>query len=193
MNKVLTVITDHIPEIQAMDLSANKLTPASLEFFSSFKSKLGNLTLLYLADNKVTDTKPLQRLKGLPLVELKLTGNPIIQTLGSSYTEAIRKIFPKLKILDGKELPPVIGFEDDDNDETQTATDLPPSVAMYVKNEGAKDIVLKFIQEYIKVYDSDKRQSLLDAYHENAMFSMSAFGKKELLSAYIPESRNLLR
>ena len=191
MNKVLTVITDHIPEVTAMDLSNNKLTQASLEFFSGFKSKLSNLTLLYLADNKITDAKPLQRLKGLPLVELKLTGNPIINNLGGSYTEAIRKIFkPTLKILDGKELPPIIDFDDD---EEKTSTDLPESISKYVKTAGAEGIVLKFIQEYFSVYDSDKRQSLLDAYHDSAVFSMSAFGRHELLSSYIPESRNLLR
>merc|ERR1719225_1877259 len=92
MNKVLTVITDHIPEIRAIDLSCNKLTTDSMEFFSSFKSKLNNLTLLYLADNKITSTEPLQRLKGLPLEELKLTGNPIIQHLGSSYTEPLQRL-----------------------------------------------------------------------------------------------------
>ena len=190
MNKVLTVITDHIPEIRAIDLSCNKLTTGSMEFFSSFKSKLNKLTLLYLADNKITSTEPLQRLKGLPLEELKLTGNPIIQHLGSSYTEVIRKIFPKLKILDGKELAAIISFEDD---EDKSSTDLPQSISKYVKNADAEGIVLTFLQEYFKVYDSDKRQSLLDAYHENAMFSMSAYGKHELLSSYIPESRNLLR
>ena len=52
MNKVLTVITDHIPEIRALDMSSNKLTQGSLEFFSSFKTKLGSLNLLYLADNR---------------------------------------------------------------------------------------------------------------------------------------------
>jgi len=190
MNKVLTVITDHIPEIKAIDLSCNKLTTGSMEFFSGFKSKLSNLTLLYLCDNKITTADPLQRLKGLPLEELKLTGNPIIQNLGSSYTEVIRKIFPKLKILDGKELAAIISFDDD---EDKSSTDLPQSISKYVKNADAEGIVLTFLQEYFKVYDSDKRQSLLDAYHENAMFSMSAFGKHELLSSYIPESRNLLR
>ena len=190
MNKVLTVVTDHIPEIQAMDMSNNKLTMGSLDFFSNFKSKLGSLKLLYLSDNKITDTKPLQRLKGLPLEELKLTGNPIVSSLGSSYSDAIRKIFPKLKILDGKELAAVISFDDE---EEKTQSDMPATVAKYVKNQEAESVVLTFIQEYFKAYDSDKRQSLLDAYHDHAMFSMSAYGKHELLQSYIPQSRNLLR
>ena len=36
------------------------------------------------------------------------------------------------------------------------------------------ELVFVFQEEYFKVYDSDNRQALLDAYHENAMMSMSA-------------------
>lgn len=35
------------------------------------------------------------------------------------------------------------------------------------------DIVRQFLQQYFAVFDSDNRQPLLDAYHENAMFSLS--------------------
>ena len=59
MNKVLTVIMDNIPELKAIDLSNNKLNSTSLEFFSTFRSKAKDLTILYLADNKICDTKPL--------------------------------------------------------------------------------------------------------------------------------------
>ena len=70
MNKVLTVIIDNIPELKAMDLSNNKLNSTSLEFFSTFKNKAKDLSILYLADNKIMDTRPLERLKGLPIVDL---------------------------------------------------------------------------------------------------------------------------
>ena len=112
MNKVLTVLVDNIPEVTAIDLSSNKLSNSSLEYFSTFTTKLVNLKILYLENNKISDSRNLQKFKGLKLEELKLTGNPLVNTLGSSYTEVIRKIFPTLKILDGKELPPVIGFEE---------------------------------------------------------------------------------
>jgi hypothetical protein len=32
------------------------------------------------------------------LTELKLTGNPLVERLGSSYTATVRKIFPSLKV-----------------------------------------------------------------------------------------------
>merc|ERR1711874_829564 len=151
-------------------------------------TKLSNLKILYLENNKISDSRNLQKFKGMKLEELKLTGNPLVNTLGSSYTEVIRKIFPTLKTLDGKELPPIIGFEDDD---AQTSSDCPPSVAKFVKNPGAETVVLEFLQTYFKIYDSDKRQDLLAAYHDSATFSMSAFGSREQLPVYIPESRNL--
>ena len=190
MNKVLTVIIDNIPELKAMDLSNNKLNSTSLEFFSTFKNKAKDLSILYLADNKISDTRPLERLKGLPIVDLKLSGNQIVNNLASSYTSSIRKIFPKLQILDGKELPAEIGFDDD---EPATSSDLPTAVPKMLKNEAAGGVVLTFLEQFFKLYDSDNRQPLLDAYHEEAMFSLSAYGRHDLLSAYIPESRNLLK
>lgn len=190
MNKVVTVIEDNIPELTAIDLSKNKLNSTSLEIFSTFKSKVKDLTILHLADNKISDTRALEKLKGMGIVELKLTGNQLVTNLGSSYTSTIRKIFPNLKILDDKELPKEISFEDDEN---STVSDMPVSVPKLVKNEEAGNVVLSFLKEYFKLYDSDNRQPLLDAYHEDAMFSLAASGKYELLSAYIPESRNLKR
>jgi len=190
MNKVLTVIIDNIPELKAMDLSNNKLNSTSLEFFSTFKNKAKDLSILYLADNKIMDTRPLERLKGLPIVDLKLSGNQIVNNLASSYTSSIRKIFPKLLILDGKELPKEIGFDDD---EPATSSDLPAAIPKMLKNEAAGGVVLTFLEQFFKLYDSDNRQPLLDAYHEEAMFSLSAYGRHDLLSAYIPESRNLMK
>ena len=190
MNKVLTVLVDNIPEVTAIDLSSNKLSNGSIEYFSTFTTKLSNLKILYLENNKISDSRNLQKFKGMKLEELKLTGNPLVNTLGSSYTEVIRKIFPTLKTLDGKELPPIIGFDEDD---AQTSSDCPASVAKFVKNPGAETVVLEFLQTYFKIYDSDKRQDLLAAYHDSATFSMSAFGSREQLPVYIPESRNLLK
>jgi Leucine-rich repeat (LRR) protein len=53
--QVLTIITDHIPEVKAIDLSENKLT--NLDAFVQFTGKLVNLSILYLADNRIPDTR----------------------------------------------------------------------------------------------------------------------------------------
>jgi len=192
MNRVLMVIQDNIPEVAALDLSNNKLNSTSLDFFTTFKTKVPDLRILHLANNKMNDIRGLEKMKGLPLIELKLTGNPLVDKLGSSYKEVIRKIFPKLEKLDDKELPKEIGF-DGDEDEGSKGSGLPPIVQKMIRNEEAGVIVCKFLEEYFKAYDSDSRQPLLDAYHEEAVMSMSALGSIEKMPAYIPESRNLKR
>jgi len=40
------------------------------------------------------------------LTELKLTGNPLVERLGSSYTATVRKIFPSLKVISLRLLDP---------------------------------------------------------------------------------------
>ena len=147
-----------------MDLSNNKLNSTSLDFFTIFKTKVPDLRILHLANNKMNDTRGLEKMKGLPLVELKLTGNPLIDKLGSSYKEVIRKIFPKLEKLDDKELPKTVAFDEGDE-----GTGPPPIVQKMIRNEEAGVIVCKFLEEYFKAYDSDSRQPLLDAYHEEAV------------------------
>ena len=187
------MIMDNIPEVVAIDMSNNKLNSMSLEFFSTFKAKGKELRILHLADNKIQDTRGLERMKGMELTELKLTGNPLIEKLGSSYREAIRKIFPKLQKLDDLELPKVIGFDVDDEESGSGSKDLPPLIQKMIKNEEAGTVVLRFLEEYFKLYDSDSRQPLLDAYHDEAVMSLSSYGRHDLLPAYIPESRNLKR
>ena len=153
-----------IPQVAALDLSNNKLNSTSLDFFTIFKTKVPDLRILHLANNKMNDTRGLEKMKGLPLVELKLTGNPLIDKLGSSYKEVIRKIFPKLEKLDDKELPKTVAFDEGDE-----GTGPPPIVQKMIRNEEAGVIVCKFLEEYFKAYDSDSRQPLLDAYHEEAV------------------------
>lgn len=187
LSKVVSIITDHIPEVRAIDMSNNKLM--SLDALLPFATKLDRLDILFLKDNKLTDLRGLEKLKGLKLVELKLDGNPVKDRLGSSYTDSVRKIFPTLQVLDDKVLPKEIGFEDDGSGNGE----MPLTLPKLIKNEAAGGLVLQFLEQYFKLYDSDSRQPLLDAYDENAMMSMTAWGPYETIKAYIEESRNFVR
>jgi nuclear RNA export factor len=80
---------------------------------------------------------------------------------------------PFLQILDDKELPKEIRFEDD---EEGRPVDMPASVAKLVKSPEAGALVLQFLEQYFLIYDSASRQGLLDAYHEHAVMSLSATG-----------------
>lgn len=74
---------------------------------------------------------------------------------------------------DGVVLPPVIGFDVSDD------LVLPPSKPSFLCNVEGQIIVKQFLEQYFALYDSDSRQPLLDAYHENAMFSLSAINNNQ--------------
>lgn len=67
------------------------------------------------------------------------------------------------------DLPAQIGF-DIDNEES---VKLPPAKASFLVDQSGADIVRQFLHQYFLIFDSDNRQPLLDAYHENCMFSMT--------------------
>ena len=71
--------------------------------------------------------------------------------------------------------------------------DLPPPCQKMVKNEGAGEVVVRFLEQYFRIYDSSSRQDLLAAYHSEAVMSLSCSGRRDLLPAYMQESRNLTR
>lgn len=58
------------------------------------------------------------------------------------------------------------------------------------------DIVRQFLEQYFILFDSDNRQPLLDAYHEQAMFSLTASYSQQQhlrLDNYAGHSRNIMR
>ena len=44
--------------------------------------------------------------------------------------------------------------------------------------------MLRFLQQYIQLYDGDMREQLLDAYHEDAVMSMSVAYPRNFSQAY---------
>ena len=66
------------------------------------------------------------------------------------------------------ELPTVISFDIGAEDVA-----LPPSSGSWFISDEARKIVLVFLEQYLTVYDSDDRQSLLNAYHDSATMSLT--------------------
>ena len=88
-------------------------------------------------------------------------------------TSRVRDILPSLQILNGVTLPKKISFGDDDD--RATGNLLPKSVKKLATNDHTvNELVLHFLREFFAIYDSDKREGLLQAYHESAKFSLSA-------------------
>lgn len=67
-------------------------------------------------------------------------------------------------------LPPQIGFDVGPEDENK----IPQAKASFLCDVNGQDIVRQFLEQYFIIYDSADRQPLIQAYHEHALFSMTA-------------------
>lgn len=72
---------------------------------------------------------------------------------------------------DGAEIGPTIGFDVADD---APAAQLPPYKQAFLCNPAGSELVQKFLEQYFVYYDSDNRQQLLEAYHDQATFSITA-------------------
>ena len=87
-------------------------------------------------------------------------------------------------------------FEEDESTSRGGPLVQMPACAKMVVNDQFGDFIGRFLEQYFKVYDSDNREQLAPAYHENAMISMQANFPNKLaddtvICDYRPESRNL--
>lgn len=192
MLAAIDVISENIPELEALNLNNNKIH--LLDHFKCLPQKLPKLIVLHLANNRIQTLTSLEPFKGCPLIELDLSGNPVKEKYRdvSPYVSDVRSRFPKLLKLDGIDLPKPIGFDVEDEKY------LPQAKASFLCNTAGSDIVRQFLEQYFVIYDSDNRQPLLNAYHENAIFSLTAaysqhFNNQQRLVPYISYNRNILR
>nr|CAD7440985.1 unnamed protein product [Timema bartmani] len=195
MTTIVNIIAENIPELVGLNLTENKLY--SLEPLTSLFKKAPNLTVLHIGKNRLRELRQLEYLQGLRLEDLVLDGNPLCDKFReqSTYVSEVRKRFPKVIKLDGINLPPPIGFDVLDN------AKLPPSKGSFIVVPEGQFMARQFLEQYYQLYDSGNRQGLIDAYHDNAMFSMScaypptqgSVAAHSRLINYISESRNLVR
>ena len=191
MKIIAAIIHEHIPEVECVLLSSNRLS--DLGMISELVTKATNVTKLDLSKNNIQNEAELDKISDMKLVDLRLDKNPISRRFSeeSHYVSAVRKRFPKLVRLDGHELPPPISFALD------TVIELPTVQGSFFLEESAKGIVLSFLEEYFRIYDGQDRQKLLEAYHEKAYFSLSVYQNKisvnrqHHLGEYQTHSRNL--
>lgn len=70
---------------------------------------------------------------------------------------------------DGLELPPQIGFDIETED-----MKAPSAQATFSADPKGLEIAKQFLQAFYAIYDSTDRQPLENAYHDQAMFSLTA-------------------
>uniref|UniRef100_A0A8C9A802 Nuclear RNA export factor 2 n=1 Tax=Prolemur simus TaxID=1328070 RepID=A0A8C9A802_PROSS len=151
-----------------------------LDGLSDIIEKAPKVKILNLSKNELKSAWELSKVKGLKLEELWLEGNPLCHTFRgqSAYISAMRDRFPELLRLDGQELtsPTTIDAEFPEI--------IKPCKESYKGSESLKSLVLQFLLQYYLIYDSGDRQSLLEAYHEVACFSLTIpFGPEDPASS----------
>jgi len=174
MNNVIRVIGEYIPDVRCIDLSENKLP--SLDHFSLFEENTSNLEILNLSNNRLNDIRELEKLQDLQHLKcLRLDNNPLENKFPgdqrSEMINSIQKILPRLEKLNGETLPKNIQFEE--NCQSLNIL-LPAKIKLMSVDESAQGVLLNFLQQYYQVYDQNDRGPLINAYHPEAMFSVSA-------------------
>uniref|UniRef100_A0A1A9X5U0 NTF2 domain-containing protein n=1 Tax=Glossina brevipalpis TaxID=37001 RepID=A0A1A9X5U0_9MUSC len=166
MSAALDIMEKNIPDLEALNLNENSLS--ALDSFKNLDQRLPHLKILYLGDNNIASLANLLVLRNVPIMELVLKSNPLRQRYKdqSYYVSEVRRKFPKLVKLDGEELEPQILFDVND-------TSLPRAKASFLCDVSGADLIRQFLEQYFIIFDSDNRQPLLDAYHEQALMSIS--------------------
>uniref|UniRef100_A0A096M6G9 Nuclear RNA export factor 1 n=1 Tax=Poecilia formosa TaxID=48698 RepID=A0A096M6G9_POEFO len=193
MEAVIKIIEENIPELACLNLSNNRIH--KLDDLTDLTTKVPNLKALNLSQNELKTDRELDKLKGLKLVELWLSRNPLCDLFkdqAAYISSAVRQRFPRLLKLDGHDLPPPIGFD------VETPTAIPPCKGSCFGSDEIKSLILRFLQQYYSIYDSGNRQPLLDAYHDGASLSIttpytSQNPSRSSLGEYYKDSRNLKR
>ncbi|TRY72144.1 hypothetical protein TCAL_10600 [Tigriopus californicus] len=79
MNHIIKIIGEHIPGIEAIDLSENDLR--SLDDLEKLVEKAPNVKILHLSKNNISNVKDFIMIKDWKLLDLKVDNNPLIDKL----------------------------------------------------------------------------------------------------------------
>ncbi|XP_060865132.1 nuclear RNA export factor 1-like [Metopolophium dirhodum] len=160
------------------------------------------LKVLDLAGNKFSDLKELRCLSGYTIHELNLSRNPVCNTEDKErYKRDVQQFFPMLNKLDNSELPSrysaIIGSKFKMPINLGNSYPIPEGHNPELPNP-VTTLVESFLTQYYVLYDNQvSRQMVSEAYHENAIFTLSSCflfkNVKGSLSQYLPESRNFLK
>ncbi|KAM4818043.1 nuclear RNA export factor 3 [Thomomys bottae] len=142
--------------------------------------------------SKMETSVEIEKGKGLTPEEMHAESNSPCSTFqdNSPSMNSILELFPRLLCLDGQasSRPSV--------SDTDIHKKLPTCKGSYFGSEMLKDLILQFLQQYYLIYDYGDRRDLLDAYHEEACFSLTiTHNFKEQapsnLCDYLKYSRNM--
>ncbi|XP_076300235.1 nuclear RNA export factor 1 [Lasioglossum baleicum] len=154
---VMKLTKTAIATVERLNLQKNEL----FNIIPMEASGLTSIKNLDLRHNNLYSMEVLSPLKNMPIAKLWLDGNPLCENYSKSkqYIESAKKYCPNLIQLDGVYI---------------STTNMPHIYANYVRNEGRKELVAKFINHFFNLYDQCDRAVLRGLYHKNAFYSMSS-------------------
>ncbi|KAM9180315.1 nuclear RNA export factor 3-like [Dugong dugon] len=160
----------HIHEENMRKLLSLKLSnnaPYQLVGLPDTMQKAPNIKSLNFSKNE--SEGELDKVKGLEPEERCLDRNPLCTTFPGKSTNisSLLELFPKLLHLNDHKIPAPIIFGN------EAYKKLPVCKGNVFGSENVKNLILQFLQQYYWIYDSGDRQGLLDAYHDEACFSLT--------------------
>ncbi|XP_049729182.1 nuclear RNA export factor 3-like isoform X1 [Elephas maximus indicus] len=184
----LQIHEENKPKLLSFNSSNN--TPYQLVGLPDTMQKAPNIRSLNLSKNE--SEGELDKVKRLEPEEMCADRNALCTTFPDKSTNisSILELFPKLLSLDNHEVPPPIVFG------IEASKKLPVCRGSIFGSETLKNLILKFLQQYYWIYDYGDRLGLLDAYHDEACFSLTTpFNPEDLVSScldkYSKGSRNI--
>uniref|UniRef100_G3TVU6 Nuclear RNA export factor 3 n=1 Tax=Loxodonta africana TaxID=9785 RepID=G3TVU6_LOXAF len=190
MTASLQIHEENRPKLLSFNSSYN--IPSLLVGLPDVMQKAPNIRSLSLSKNEAKSEGELDKVKELEPEEMFADRNPLCTTFPDTSTNinSILEMFPKLLSLDGHEVHPPIIFG------KEAYKKLPACKGSVFGSETLKNLVLQFLQHYYWIYDYGDRRGLLDAYHNEACFSLAIpFNPEDLvpnsLEKYSKGSRNM--
>ncbi|KAI6659191.1 Nuclear RNA export factor 1-like [Oopsacas minuta] len=194
VNIMMNLIGSKCPDLAGLNISGNFIQ--NLNHLMELPSKAPELKELDLSNNRFTNLQELEKLKGLcQLKALSFHDNPCCKRYRdvNEYRRDVRAIFPQLVILDNEQLsePIILGTE-------TICGSIPSCKASFLGPDNTSKIVLAFIENYYKVFDSGKRDDLIMGYDSNSYFSVSVNTESTVrrgppFTEFTKYSRNLVR
>uniref|UniRef100_A0A915PWT3 Uncharacterized protein n=1 Tax=Setaria digitata TaxID=48799 RepID=A0A915PWT3_9BILA len=174
MMAVVDLIDQHYGSVTALSMKGNRLR--FLDFFACLLYRIKNVKTLDLSANQIDKESELEKLKGWPVETLFFENNPLCGSYSSAeaYLSAIHRVFPKVTMLDGIPVQRSASCAVPDLDENAK---LPPFKPSFYGSDDHRALIEAFIIEFMTAYDDpdvNNRKNLINAYDENATFTMCA-------------------
>ncbi len=150
VSMLLRAMKDATPDTFILNLSSNRIN--SLVSLREFSSLFPDIQSINFERNFIPTVDDLDNIRGLDkLRELILLNNPLRNRLKSDmdvdkYTRELLKIFPALRVLDQKEVQPVIQF---DLPSEIIVMNLPERKQNFYDSEATKNLVEVFLKKYV--------------------------------------------